>query len=1218
MWQQLWRRACVLAFALTTLHLCGVAQEFRATLTGRITDASGAAVANAKITVKNLRTNEVTDVTSNEEGYYTAPFLIPSDYSVTVEAGGFKRAVNDTLTLNVNDKRTVDFALEVGQLEQTINVTADAPLLEADTASRGQVIENMRVTELPLPAGRNPINLANLAPGVQFTGNPQFVRPFDNGDNVQFSINGGLVRHNEFLLDGAPNNAVTDADLARTRSSNNIAFVPPVDATDEFKVMTNSYDAQYGRTSGGIINVTTKFGGNQFHGTVYDFIRRYQLDANTTQNNRANRPPFARDPVTGRNLGGRSIDDYGFNLTGPLWLPKPVFGPLGFDQRDKTFFHYTFQNYKEKLPDPGTTSVPTLLERQGDFSQSNVNIYDPLTTRLNPNYNAALPLGPSNPQFIRDQFQCNGRLNVICPNRFSPVGLAVAQNFPEPNVGTANQRFNNYLLSPGIGTDDFKSHVARVDQNFGAKQRMFYRYVYNRRDQFGYGDNRLPETSLGLDAQDPLIRLNHGAVVDSVTTLSEKSILNLRVAYTRFIQAAYRERSSPFDPTTLGFPASFANQLPVSIVPRFQFDQYPNFGPRNPSQNTTNTISFQPSLSRIAGNHSYRLGGEVRDLRVNAKGASFSFGGGQFTFDRNFTRQFPDFDGTTFTGAANGTAIASLLLGYPAGGTVDILPQIAFQWRYYAIYLQDDWKITPKLTLNLGLRYDVETAPVERYGRQNRGFGFGQASPLAAAVRGANTTNCPACANLTGGLLFTGEDEGAFDNDYNNIQPRVGAAYRLFEKTVIRGGYGLFYFPQAEFGGTTGYSVSSPFIGTVGGGANQFIPVTTLNNPYPSGVIQPTGSSQGLNTLLGGSFTFNLPNRRIPKTHQFSFGIQQELPWRLKLDLAYAGNRSEDILTNDFNVGGARNINVLSAEQLAQFRANPAFFNESVPNPFAGLIPNNATLNAPTIARRLLLLPYPQFGTVTQGLENVGQLWYNALQVQLEKRFSDGLSFTSSYTWSKAIGALTFLNDQDAAPARAVTDDDRTHRLVISTVWQLPFGRGRQFASGVNRAVELLIGGWEYTMIANIQSGRPLNLPGNVDLIGDLAGDDQNFDRYFNTCVLPFGATAARQPNAARTAFESCSNPVFAVRGPNTLRTIPLRASQVRLPSRPIFDMGLNKSFNFSERVRFQFRLESFNTFNTPIYGGPNTDVNSTNFGFVTPDQSNLPRNVQLGFKLVF
>ena len=1208
MLQPMLRRALVLALTLTALSLCASAQEFRATLTGRVTDTSGAVVSGAKITIRNLNTNETFDTTASGEGGYTVPFLIPGRYSATVEASGFKRTVNEGFDLNVGQKTTLDFALEIGQLENTINVTADAPLLEADTATRGQVIESLRVTELPLNSGRNPINLVNLAPGVQFSGNPQFYRPFDNGDNVQFSINGGLVRHNEYLLDGVSNNAVTDADLSRTRSSNNIAFVPPADATQEFKVMTNTYDAQYGRTSGGIINVTTKSGGNEFHGSVFEFLRRYELDANTFQNNRSNpeRPRYAIEPGTGRNLGGHKLDDYGGTLTGPVTVPHFGEGGLPVLQaKDRAFFLFTYQGYKESSPSPGTTSVPTLLERRGDFSQSGITIFDPLTTRVD----------PTNPaRFIRDPFPGN----IIPANRLNSVGLAVATGYPEPNVGAAGARFNNYLLSPGLGTDDFKSTVARVDQNFGEKQRMFYRYVYNRRDQFGFGDNSLPTSSLGLDAQDPLVRLNYGAVVDSTTTLSSRTILDLRVGYTRFIQAAYRTRSSPFDATTLGFPASFNAQRPVSIVPRFQFDQYPNFGPRNPSQNTTNILSFQPSISQIRGNHSLKLGGDIRDIRVNAKGASFSFGGGLFTFNRAFTSRDPQVTDNT-----SGSAIASLLLGYPTDNSngVDFLPQIAFRSGYYAVYLQDDWKISRKLTLNLGLRYDYESAPTERYNRQNRGFAFNQASPLATAVKAAaGASECPACQNLTGGLLFAGvngQPAAAFDADTNNIQPRVGASYRLFEKTILRGGYGLFYLPQAEFGGTTGFSLSTPFAATVGGGANAFIPAFTLSNPFPNGILQPTGSALGQNTALGGSIIFNLPTRRIPKTHQFSFGLQQELPWKIKLDVAYAGSRSVDLLTNDFNVGGARNINVLSAAQLEQVRLNPAFYNAAVANPLAGLVPANASLNGPTIARRQLLLPYPQFSTVTQGLENVGKIWYNALQVQAEKRLGSGVTVVSSYTYSKAIGALSFLNDQDALPSRAVTDDDRTHRWVLSGVWQLPVGRGRHFLGSTNRAVELLLGGWEYTWIATIQSGRPLNLPGNVDLIGDLAANQNGFDRFFNTCVRRADGTST-QANAARTGFETCSNPAFAIRAANTLRTIPVRSSQIRLPSRPQYDMGLNKSFNFTERVHFQFRLESFNTFNTPIFGGPNTDPNSTNFGFINRDQANQPRNIQLGFKLVF
>jgi hypothetical protein len=1216
------KRSAALLAAIIFLAATALSQEFRATLSGRVTDASGGAVSGAKVTVKNLKTNEESTATTNGEGYYTAPFLLPSDYGVTVEAGGYKRAVSGPLTLNVNDKRTLDLALEVGQLEQTVNVTSDAPLLEVDTATRGAVIENLRVTELPLNAGRNPINFVNLSPGVQFSGNPQFFRPFDNGDNVQFSINGGLVRHNEYLIDGAPNNAVTDADLARTRSSNNIAFVPPTDATQEFKVMTNTYDAQYGRTSGGIINVTTKSGGAAFHGAGYEFLRRYQLDANDTASNRAGRPRYSVEPGSGRNLGGHLLDDYGGTITGPLWLPGSVFGPLGYDARNKTFFMFTFQGYRESAPSVGVTNTPTALERAGDFSQSAFKVYDPLTTRLNPAFDPSRASSAGNPQYLRNQFPGN----VIPANRINPISAALVNSLPLPNFGAAGASFNNFLNSPGLGTEKFRSYVARVDQNFGENERMFFRYAHNRRDQFGFGANALPETSLGLDAQDPLVRLNDGGVVDSVTTLSSRTILDMRVTYTRFIQAAYRTRSSPFDATSIGFPSSFSSARPVSIVPRVDIEQYyccgsgNGFGPRNPSQNTTNTISFQPSLSHVAGGHSFKFGGEVRDLRVNSSGASFSFGGGHFLFDRYFTRQFPDFSDTS------GNAIAELLLGYPSNDPngVDNLPKVAFRWGYYAGYVQDDWKVTRKLTLNLGLRYDYEGAPTERYDRQNRGFAFDQASPLAAQIAGRpGFSECPSCANLKGGLLFAGvggQDRAAFDADTNNVQPRVGAAYRLFENTVLRGGYGLFYLPQAEFGGTTGYSVSTPVVATTGGGLNAFLPTLSLSNPFPNGLLQPTGSSLGLLTQAGTGVVFNLPTRRIPKTHQFSFGVQQQLPWSMRLDVAYAGSRSVDLLTGDFNIGGARNINVLPAATIERARVDPAFntfLNASVPNPFAGLLPGTS-LNGATVPRSQLLLPYPQFTSVVQGLENVGKIWYNSLQVSLEKRLSSGLTFVGAYTWSKAIGALTFLNDQDAAPARAVTDDDRTHRLALSGVWQLPVGKGRRFAGGAGRLTELLVGGWEYTWIATIQSGRPLNLPGNVDLIGDINAGGGGLDRYFNTCVLPFGATQARRPNATNTGFESCGGPAFAIRGPNTLRTIPLRSSQVRLPSRPQFDMSLNKSFNFTETIRFQFRLESFNTFNTPIYGGPNTDPTSTSFGLVTRNQANQPRNVQLGFKLIF
>ncbi|HEV2762650.1 MAG TPA: carboxypeptidase regulatory-like domain-containing protein, partial [Pyrinomonadaceae bacterium] len=501
-----------LAFALPLF-----AQEFRASLTGHITDPAGAAVPGATVKVRSQQTGQESTATTSEDGSYNIPSLLPGMYTVTVEAAGFKTASSENLELHVNDKATLDLALEVGQVSDVVTVNAgEIALLERDTATRGQVIENRRIVELPLN-GRNPIMLATLAPGVQFNGNPQFTRPFDNGDNAQFSINGGVQRHNEFLLDGAPNNAVTDADNARTRSSNNIAYVPPVDATQEFKVQTNSYDASFGRTGGGVINVSTRGGGNEFHGTLYEFARRYQLEANDPASKAAGRPRFARDPVTGENLGGHLLDQYGGNVGGPIFVPRFGEGGRSFaNGRDRAFFFVAYERYREMLPAPRVVNVPTALERQGNFSQSGITIYDPLTTRPD----------PANPgRFIRDPFPGN----IIPANRLNPVGLAIANAFPLPNTGAAGARFNNFINSPNLESEQFYNFVLRGDANIGENHHMFARYVRNKRNQFSGFDY----PGLERDAQDPLVRANNGVAVDLGSTLSQTKVLNLRATYTR-------------------------------------------------------------------------------------------------------------------------------------------------------------------------------------------------------------------------------------------------------------------------------------------------------------------------------------------------------------------------------------------------------------------------------------------------------------------------------------------------------------------------------------------------------------------------------------------------------------------------------------------------------------------------------------------------------------
>ncbi len=1167
-----------------------LAQEFRATLTGRLTDATGAGVPNATITANNVATNVEVTGTTGEDGNYTIPFLQPGTYGVSASAAGFKRAVRDNIVLQVGGNTTLNFELQVGDVADQVTVSAAPPLLEASTASRGSVIENLRVTELPLN-GRNPFMLSNLSPGVVFAGNQQFTRPFDNGDNARFSINGGVRQSNEFVIDGAPDNAVSDTEGNRSRANQNVAYIPTVDTTQEFRVITNFYDAQYGRTGGGVISVSTKSGTNEYHGTVYDFMRRYQWDANNIAANAAGRPIYAVDPVTGENLGGRKLDQYGFYVGGPASIPKL------YDAKDKTFFSFGWEDYRESAPSPGLGSVPTAAERSGNFSGTGITIFDPLTTRLNPNFNAGQPVSVTNPQYIRDQFPNN----VIPQSRLNPVGQALANAFPSPNNGSG--RFNNYLSSPNLSKDRFKNWLARVDHNAGQRVRLFGRYAWNKREQFDQGTLALP--GIFLDAQDPLIRENNNAVLDAVTILSPSMILDTRVALTRYIEEAQRRSVYGFDATSVGFPSSFSNARFDPIPPRLNLEQYGEVGTRNQRYNVSNVISFQPMLSWVRGKHSVKFGGDLRDIRVNTSSGSFVWGGGQFAFTRDFTTQFPGIQQNN-----SGSSIASLLLGNPSSGTIQYTPRLAYRWGYYGWFIQDDFRVNSRLTLNLGLRWDVEGSATERYNRMNRGWNYGAADPqLTAAARTADPAICPACANLTGGLLFAaenGEPREAFNTRYNQWQPRVGAAFQLTDRTVLRGGFGIYYLPQAFFGGVQGFAIDTPYVATIGGGANAFIPANSLSNPFPTGLLSPTNASNGLATFAGQGALFVNPERRVPRANQWSFGVQHQLPWSVKIDASYVGSRTYDINTGDNQTGGARNINANTAEQIARFQQDPNYFNQQVANPFQGLLPGTS-LNAATVTRGQLLKPFPQFTDVTLVGESVGKLWYDALQLSVEKRYTQGLVMVLAYTWSKNLESVAFLNPQDATTTKTVTASDRPHRLVLSGVYELPFGRGRLIGRDVNRGVNMLIAGWEYNFIGIIQSGTPVDLPGQVDIIGDISSEDGTFSRWFNGCVAPITGNA------------TCSDPAWRLRNTsNTLRTTPFRAGWVRNPTRPLWDMSLNKKVYFTERMNLQFRFEAFNVFNSPVRSGPVTDPSRADFGTVPLGQSNIPRQVQLGFKFNF
>jgi hypothetical protein len=593
---------------------------------------------------------------------------------------------------------------------------------------------------------------------------------------------------------------------------------------------------------------------------------------------------------------------------------------------------------------------------------------------------------------------------------------------------------------------------------------------------------------------------------------------------------------------------------------------------------------------------------------------------------------------TASSSATQGSAVASLLLGAPTTGIIQYTPRLGYNWRYYAVYIQDDWKVSQRLTLNLGLRYDIEGSPSERQNRQNRGFAFNTQSNLASAAKSANPANCPACGNLTGGLLFAGVNgtpSAAFETDYTHVQPRVGAVYRVNDTLLVRGGYGMFYLPEAAFGAAQGFAQDTAYIASnIAGGTTPdlYIPrgnnpgAPPLNNPFQT-VLQPTGSSLGLATFEGQSIIFNNVDRKIPRAQQYSFGIEQQFHGGIKMEASYVGSRTVDVNTNDNQAGTSRNLNALSNAQIAQVRTAAAaagttasaYAGQSVSNPFAGLLPGT-NLNGSTVSRQQLLLPYPQFLTVSYGQESVGKVWYDSLQLSVEKRYSRGLTIMGAYTWSKTEEALTYLNPQDSRPFKNIGSADRPQRLVISAVYELPFGRGKYFGGNVNRPTELLIGGWQVNYIETIQSGLPTTLNGAAyPILNPNDGVQKSYATWFNPCVRQVNGTSL-QPNAAHNGFESCSNPAWQMTNTANLdlRATPFQAAYIRNPNAPTADLSLSKRFNITDRYNAQFRFETFNVTNTAVRNAANTTPTSNQFGYINVSQSNIPRQVQLGFKLNF
>lgn len=600
----------------------------------------------------------------------------------------------------------------------------------------------------------------------------------------------------------------------------------------------------------------------------------------------------------------------------------------------------------------------------------------------------------------------------------------------------------------------------------------------------------------------------------------------------------------------------------------------------------------------MRGKHTIKTGLDYRvtqytQLRPGAAGGTFSF-------DLGFTRR--DY---LVQDAASGVGMASFLLGYAGSGAVANVAEPYWQWIYYAPWIQDDFKVTRRLTLNLGFRWDLNMPPTERFDRINRGFFADEINPISNRI---DRTRFPGF-QVKGGIGFAGlngQPRSPYDTDRNNFQPRIGGAYQLTDKMVLRGGWGIFFLNPTARGNLNGFSQNTPYIASLDAGQT---PANTFSNPFPAGILQSPGSALGAATFLGQGPTFTDPGSRTPYVHQFSFGIQRQLPGNTLVDVAYVGSRTRAATVS-------KGVNEISVESLAlgdiTKGGNPNYLNEQVPNPFAGLIPGTGLNNA-TVSRQQLLRPFPQFTGFSMQERNDGQIWYNSMQLTITKRYSRGLGFTGSYTLSKNIQALDYLNAQDAAPTRTLTDWDRTHRLVLAPSYELPFGPGRSLLHGNNPVVSRIVGGWQFVMTTTIQSGDPMSIPGNVYLLGDPRLEHPTWDRLFKTGVIDVNGTIKNVLPGEQ--------PVYAIRPNFTRRTTPLRYGNIRNQWATTYDASLIKNTVVREGIKLQLRIDAFNALNTPVFSSdPNLDPTSPNFGKIFRDvgQANFPRNVQLGSRLVF
>jgi hypothetical protein len=1183
------------------------AQVYGGSLTGVATDPSGAVIPGARVVLTDDDKGFKYTATTDSEGRYILRNLPPGKYSLTVTVQGMRPHTQSGITLTVGQNAQADAHFELQGTAETVSVTETASLLQTQDASTGQLVNQKFINDLPLTS-RSVFNLAQMAPGVTQAAGGSFGL---NAGSVNFISNGGRNSEADIVMDGA----------SQTNQENNSGittalYTPPVDAVQEFNVQQNTYSADIGFGGNTVINVVTKSGTNQFHGSLFEFLQNSALNANNWYNN-----------LAGVKISPRKQNQFGGTFGGPI-------------RKDKTFFFVDYQGTRTRSQGTTRAGVASALERQGDFGEvctrnggvfdsagkcsvASGQIWDPYSSTYSsslggavrsavvPFNNLATYISPGNPKLAGTPYA----LPIKAGNLIDPVALKMMQYFPLPNLGVGTSSYNylnNWIGANGSSSNDDRYDV-KIDHRLNDASQLSGRLSHSVGTSEGvncFGNIADPCT------QGPNNGYAYSAALNYNRTFSPTLVLSVSYGYVRSFSYTHgvAQDFKDFNPvTTLGLPqymltSGFVATPNIQLGNGYQAVSSQNLGSQTFSilQYPLDTHDLNVSMDKIRGKHEFKFGYEGRMHIISF--LQVGYPEGNFSYSQTGTSQSP-------SGSSGGDALASLLIGFPQGGSgygIDVA--VTTRNFAHAWYFQDNWRPTNRLTVNLGLRYELTLPRTERYNRMSF-IDPNVASPLQV----------PGVPNLKGGLQFaSGSNPSPYNVDPMNFGPRVGIAYRTKGDIVVRTGFGVFFdaikgaASGTGGGGFTGFNWNTPLL--LSYQSDGATPWGRISNPFPQGIQLPPGNSLGLLTGLGLGISGPIQTwNNTPYVTTWNFGLQREFKGNILVDANYLGTKGTHLY-----FGGAGSLNYLGSWVETASSDTITQLNSKVANPFFGIITNPASsISAATVTYNQLVKPYPQFSGFSGNDPPTANSIYNSLQVRVEKRFSKGLQLLGTYVFSKSIdnssaacgcttwlGGATSLQDPNKRfLERSVSQFDIPQVAQFSYVYQLPIGRGKQFGANWNKVVDSLLGGWQTNGLWRFDNGMPLALGVSTsqalptyggqrpNLLGPLTRNDGSnwLTQYFATptnAVTPPPFTVGNAPREISSA-----------RAPGTATTALSFFKQFALPIR--------------EGSMLEFRAEAFNALNHPQFSPPNLTVGSSAFGKVT-GQANSPRQVQLGLKLYF